>query len=203
MKGRKMRRAFLTKGIKAAAGAAVIMLMLGAILPAEKEVEVEPHCGINMERYVAEQAAAIREEELLTVARAKDMEKPKEVTITKSEEQMLLKLTMAEAGGEDLIGKALVMRVVLNRVLDPEFPDTVEGVICQKNQFSPLWDGRYYDMVPDEQCYIALAMINGGWDESYGATYFRTNEDGATWHSEALTTLFTHGGHTFFRDDKG
>lgn len=200
MKGRKMRRAFLTKGIKAAAGAAVIMLMLGAILPAEKEVEVEPHCGINMERYVAEQAAAIREEELLTVARIKDAEASKSVTITKAEEQMLLKLTMAEAGGEDLEGKALVMRVVLNRVLDPEFPSTVEGVICQSGQFSPLSDGRYFDMIPDDDCYIALSMVQGGWDKSYGATYFRTNMDGATWHSENLVTLFTHGGHTFFKE---
>ena len=81
-----------------------------------------------------------------------------------------MKLTMAEAGGEDLEGKALVMRVVLNRVLDPEFPSTVEGVICQSGQFSPLSDGRYFDMIPDDDCHIALAMVQGGWDESYGAT---------------------------------
>ena len=200
IKGIDMKRGFVKKAIKTAAGAAAIMLVLGALPPAEQEVEVEPHYGIKMERYIAEQAAAIREEEQLTVSRIKDAEASKSVTITKAEEQMLLKLTMAEAGGEDLEGKALVMRVVLNRVLDPEFPSTVEGVICQAGQFSPLWDGRYYDMVPDEQCYIALAMINGGWDESYGATYFRTNMDGSTWHSENLTTLFTHGGHTFFKE---
>jgi len=195
-----MRRAFVKNAIRTAAGTAAIMLMLGATaLPKQEEEPVEPRYGISMERYIAEQAAAIREEEMLTVARVKDAEKPKPVTITKSEEQMLLKLTMAEAGGEDLIGKALVMRVVLNRVLDPEFPSTVEGVICQQDQFSPIWDGRFYDMVPDEQCYIALSMVQGGWDESHGATYFRTNSDGPTWHSEALTTLFTHGNHTFYR----
>lgn len=196
-----MRRAFLKRATKVAAGAAVIMIMLGATkLPKQEEIIEEPHYGISMERYVAEQAAAIREEEQLTATRIRDAEKPKKVTITKAEEQMLLKLTMAEAGGEDLEGKALVMRVVLNRVLDPEFPDTVEGVICQKDQFSPMWDGRYYDMIPDDDCHIALAMVQGGWDESYGATYFRTNMDGSTWHSENLMTLFTHGGHTFFKE---
>jgi len=193
-----MRRRFVKSAIKTAAGTAAIMLMLGAFPQRQEEVR-EPHYGISMERYVAEQAAAIREEELLSSTRIREAEKPKKVTITKSEEQMLLKLTMAEAGGEDLEGKALVMRVVLNRVIDPEFPSTVEGVICQKDQFSPIWDGRYYDMVPDEQCYIALNMVQGGWDESHGATYFRTNSDGPTWHSEALTTLFTHGNHTFYR----
>lgn len=193
-----MRRRFVKSAIKTAAGTAAIMLMLGAFPQRQEEVR-EPHYGISMERYVAEQAAAIREEELLSSTRIREAEKPKKVTITKSEEQMLLKLTMAEAGGEDLEGKALVMRVVLNRVLDSAFPNTVEEVITQAGQFSPLWDGRYYDMVPDEQCYIALAMINGGWDKSYGATYFRTNMDGPTWHSEALTTLFTHGNHTFYR----
>lgn len=196
-----MKRGFVKKAIKTAAGAAAIMLALSVTaLPKQEEKVIEPRYGIKMERYIAEQAAVIREEEQLTVSRIKDAEPNKSVTITKAEEQMLLKLTMAEAGGEDLEGKALVMRVVLNRVLDPSFPNTVEGVICQENQFSPLWDGRYFDMIPDEQCYIALAMINGGWDESYGATYFRTNMDGATWHSENLVTLFTHGGHTFFKE---
>lgn len=195
-----MRRRFVKSAIKTAAGTAAIMLMLGATaLPKQEEEPVEPRYGIKMERYIEEQAAALRDEEYLTANKIIEAKKPQEVTITKYEEQMLLKLTMAEAGGEDLTGKALVMRVVLNRVLDPEFPSTVEGVICQKDQFSPLWDGRYYDMVPDSDCYIALNMVQGGWDESHGATYFRTNSDGPTWHSEALTTLFTHGNHTFYR----
>lgn len=201
IKGIDMKRGFVKKAIKTAAGAAAIMLVLGVTkLPEQEEIVEEPRYGISMERYIEEKAAELREEETLTAVRLRDAEKPQKVTITKSEEQMLLKLTMAEAGGEDLEGKALVMRVVLNRVLDPAFPSTVEGVICQVGQFSPLWDGRYYDMVPDDDCYIALSMVQGGWDKSYGATYFRTNMDGATWHSENLTTLFTHGGHTFFKE---
>lgn len=201
IKGIDMKRGFVKKAIKTAAGAAAIMLVLGVTkLPEQEEIVEEPRYGISMDRYIQEKAAELMEEEKLTATRLRDAEKPQKVTITKAEEQMLLKLTMAEAGGEDLEGKALVMRVVLNRVLDPEFPSTVEGVICQQDQFSPIWDGRYYDMVPDSDCYIALNMVQGGWDESHGATYFRTAVDGPTWHSEALTTLFTHGGHTFFKE---
>ena len=187
------------KATKVAAGVAVIMMALGALPPAEKEVAVEPHYGIKMERYVAEQAAALREEEMLTSSSKKPERQI--FTLNGSTQEMMLKLAMAEAGGEGLKGKALVMRVVMNRVISPDFPDTVEEVICEPGQFSPMDDGRYYDMIPDEECEKALYMVTHGWDESHGATYFRTAVAESTWHSENLQPLFTYGGHTFYRDD--
>ena len=190
------------KGIKAAAGAAVIMLTIGALPPAEKEVAVEPHYGIKMERYVAEQAAALREEELLTSSTSKKPEHQRQIfALNGSAQEMMMKLAMAEAGGEGLKGKALVMRVVMNRVLSSDFPETVEEVICEPGQFSPMDDGRYYDMVPDEECEKALYMTMHGWDESMGATYFRTAVAESTWHSENLQPLFTYGGHTFYKEE--
>lgn len=44
---------------------------------------------------------------------------------------LLEKVAMAEAESEDTEGKALVMLVVLNRVWDARFPDTIEEVIMQ------------------------------------------------------------------------
>lgn len=172
------------------------MLLLGRVPESRTEVTMEPHCGISMERYQAEMAAVLREEEELTRASGR-----REVlSLSEESADMLMKIAMAEAGGEDLTGKALVMNVVVNRIRDKEFPDTVEGVIFQPGQFSPISDGRYYDMVPDEDCHKALYMVVNGWDESKGATYFRTNVSGETWHSEALHKLFTHGNHTFFKE---
>ena len=46
-----------------------------------------------------------------------------------TEKIMLLKLAMAEAEGESTEGKALVIRVVLNRVQSEDFPGSVEEVI--------------------------------------------------------------------------
>ncbi len=90
----------------------------------------------------------------------------------------LAKIAMAEAESEDTEGKALVMLVVLNRVWDDEFPDTIEEVIFQKGQFSPISNGRYDEVEPDEDCYRALQLIQtGGWDESHGATYFESKSD--------------------------
>lgn len=105
-----------------------------------------------------------------------------------------------EAESEDTEGKALVMLVVLNRVWSDEFPDTIEDVIFQKGQFSPISNGRYDEVEPDEDCYRALQLIQtGGWDESHGATYFESKSD-STWHSENLTFLFKHGKHYFYKE---
>lgn len=111
----------------------------------------------------------------------------------------LAKLAMAEAESEDTEGKALVMLVVLNRVWDDEFPDTIEEVIFQKGQFSPISNGRYDEVEPDEDCYRALQLIQTGWDKSRGATYFESKSD-STWHSENLTFLFKHGKHYFYKE---
>lgn len=46
-----------------------------------------------------------------------------------------------EARGESFEGKQAVARVVLNRTVDPEFPNTVCKVVHQKGQFQ--WVGRH------------------------------------------------------------
>lgn len=51
------------------------------------------------------------------------------------EEEILLKVAMAEAEGESTEGKALVMLVVLNRVLSNDFPDSIEDVVSRKVNF--------------------------------------------------------------------
>lgn len=112
---------------------------------------------------------------------------------------MLAKIAMAEAESEDTKGKALVMLVVLNRVWDDEFPDAIKDVIFQKGQFSPISNGRYDEVEPDEDCYRALQLITDGWDKSRGATYFESKSD-STWHSENLTFLFKHGRHYFYKE---
>lgn len=116
------------------------------------------------------------------------------------ERKMLLQITMAEAEGEPLKGKAMVMRVVLNRLEGKKYPNTIEGVIFAEGQFSPILDGRYYTVIPDDDCYEALDMVLNGWDESQGATYFRTIVDYETWHSRSLQHLFDLGKHAFYKE---
>ena len=116
------------------------------------------------------------------------------------EAEMLMKIAMAEAEGESTEGKALVMMVVLNRVWSDGFPDTIEEVIFQKNQFSPVREGgRYYTTEPNEDCAKALEMVLDGWDESQGALYFEAKGNDDSWHSKNLEFLFQYGGHKFYR----
>lgn len=80
----------------------------------------------------------------------------------------------AEAGNQSLTGRRMVADVILNRVDDPDFPDTIEGVITQRNQFTSYWDGgmdRVYE--PDKLTIRAVQMELE--HRSYpGLIYFRT-----------------------------
>lgn len=115
------------------------------------------------------------------------------------ESYMLMKIAMAEAEGESVEGKALVMLVVLNRVWSDGFPDTIEEVIFQPGQFSPVTEGgRYYTTEPDDECREALEMVMKGWNESHGALYFESCE-ADSWHSRNLEFLYQVGNHKFYK----
>lgn len=115
------------------------------------------------------------------------------------DEYLLVKIAMAEAEGEDVDGKALVILTVLNRVNSNEFPDTIYDVIYQPSQFSPVGSGRFDAVEPSDECYQALNMVIDGWDESQGALYFESCDNADNWHSRNLEHLFTHGRHRFYR----
>lgn len=117
---------------------------------------------------------------------------------TDYESQLLLKLAMAEAENQDIEGKALVICVVRNRIDSEDFPDTIEEVIYQENQFTPILDGRFDAAIPNEDCYTALDMVLNGWDKSGGATYFEVTSDDDTWHSTHLDKLYEHQDTTFY-----
>lgn len=113
--------------------------------------------------------------------------------------EILLKIAMAEAEGEPVEGKALVMLVVLNRVWTDGFPGTIRDVVFEKGQFSPTAEGgRYWTTEPNEECYEALRMVEQGWDESEGALYFEAC-GGDCWQSRNLEYLFQVGNHRFYR----
>lgn len=59
-----------------------------------------------------------------------------------SDAYLLGAIIQCEAEGEPYEGKLAVGSVVLNRVKSSYFPNTITGVIYQKNQFSPVASGR-------------------------------------------------------------
>ena len=126
--------------------------------------------------------------------------------ISDEDYENLLRIVEAEAGGEDETGKLLVANVVLNRVKNEAFPDTVTDVIFQKEngvcQFSPVSDGRFYSVKVSEGTVEAVDRALNGEDVSQGALYFvarnHANPEYMNWFDTKLTWLFAHGGHEFY-----
>lgn len=76
------------------------------------------------------------------------------------EMELIAQLVQAEAGNQSLEGKRLVVDVVLNRVADPRFPDTVEEVIFQPGQFSVVNNGAFdkaaWNMTEEDFAAVAI-----------------------------------------------
>lgn len=115
------------------------------------------------------------------------------------ESYLLAKIAMAEAESESTEGKAMVILVVLNRVFSPEFPDTIEEVIFQDGQFSPIKSGRWDAVEPDTDCWAALDLVYAGWDESEGALYFEAEWNENTWHKDNLKFIKKVGKQNFYK----
>lgn len=64
----------------------------------------------------------------------------------------------AEAGNQGLLGKRLVVDVILNRVDDEGFPDSIEEVITQPTHFKSYWNGAMDRAEPMEETYEAIRL---------------------------------------------
>ena len=116
------------------------------------------------------------------------------------ESYLLAKIAMAEAEGCNTQTKTLIIMCVLNRVWSDEFPDTIEEVIFQENQFSPIDNGRWDRVEPNEDCYEAVKIVmEAKYDYSGGATYFESCADEDNWHSRNLEFLYESEGIRFYK----
>lgn len=118
------------------------------------------------------------------------------INITNEELLLLSKLVTGEARGESYEGQVAVAAVVINRVKDPRFPDTIRDVIYQKNAFSVVRDGSI-NMQPTESAYNAARDALYGDDPTKEAVFF-WNPDIATckW-IKTLNPYLRIGNHVF------
>ena len=164
---------------------------------ADRKIEV---CEINTTDIVAETQPEEKEEIQETDVPEESSGMIGSMDWDSEDAYLLAKIAMAEAEGEDVEGKALVILVVLNRVWSGKFPDSIPEVIFQDGQFSPVSNGRFDRVEPDSECYEALELIQlNKWDESQGALYFESDGK-SNWHRNNLHFLFQHGNHYFYTD---
>ena len=88
-----------------------------------------------------------------------------------SDQYLLARLVYAEARGESYKGKVAVAAVVLNRVRSSAFPNTISGVIYQKNAFESVSNGSI-NKTPDSDSIRAAKEAMNGWDPTGGCLYF-------------------------------
>ena len=135
-----------------------------------------------------------------------EAQNPHVIEADEEDVEALCRIVEAEAGSEDEEGRILVANVVINRVNDKNFPDTIKEVVLQQKngvaQFSPVGSGRYYRVEISEATYTAVEKALAGEDISQGALFFvsrkRADSDSIRWFDENLKFLFEHGGHEFF-----
>ncbi|MBE5869057.1 MAG: cell wall hydrolase [Lachnospiraceae bacterium] len=117
-----------------------------------------------------------------------------EVTFAEGDRYLLANLIYCEAGGEPYEGQVAVGAVVINRLLSSKFPNTITGVIYQKNQFSPVKSGRYALALSQnratEKCYRAADEAMAGVTNVGNCLFFRTPIEGLTG--------IRIGGHIFY-----
>ena len=85
--------------------------------------------------------------------------------------ELLARLIHGEARGEPYVGMVAVGAVVLNRVKNSKFPNTLAGVIYQEGAFDAVSDGQI-NLTPGEQSRRAARDAMNGWDPTGGCLYY-------------------------------
>ena len=95
---------------------------------------------------------------------------------------LLMQIARSE-GGETLEGQLWVMGVILNRLNNEQFPNTIEEIVSQKRQFEVYSSGAYKKADVNINSHLALAELEKGNNPTMGAIYFEanTNSDNS-WH---------------------
>lgn len=82
----------------------------------------------------------------------------KSKTYTEEDLYVMSHVIMGEAEGESWEEKIGVGSVVLNRVKDERFPNTIKDVVFQEGQYACTWDGNY-DKTPNKESVKAAKYL--------------------------------------------
>ena len=117
-------------------------------------------------------------------------------TIVSADHRLLAKLVYAEARGEPYKGQVAVAAVVLNRVRSASFPNTISGVIYQRNAFTCVNNGSINN-APDSSCIRAALDALNGWDPTGGCLYYYNPKTATDDWIRTRTVQTVIGRHSF------
>ena len=117
-------------------------------------------------------------------------------TSNTSDIQLMARAINGEARGEPYEGQVAVGAVILNRVKDSRFLNTISGVIYQSGAFTAVADGQINaPIAEDSTVYKAAQDAMNGWDPTGGCVYY-FNPNTATnrwiWSRPLVKTIGKH-----------
>lgn len=116
--------------------------------------------------------------------------------IVQKDELLLARAINAESRGEPYEGQVAVGAVIMNRVADTRFPNSVSEVVYEPGAFSSVRDGQINAAVENAPKKAARDAING-WDPSGGCLYFyNPNKTKNKW-IRSRPIVITIGSHIF------
>ena len=124
------------------------------------------------------------------------------IQLSQADAWRLMKIAVVE-DNTDAESQAHIMACILQRVADPNFPNSIEEVIRQKDtegryQFSSVKEGKYDRAMPNIDSHYALAMLEAG-NVKTDALFFEASYAKGTWQSKNLLYLFTVGGTRYYK----
>ena len=116
------------------------------------------------------------------------------VSTNSNDLNLLARVIYGEARGEPYTGQVAIGAVVLNRVRNSSFPNTIAGVIYQSGAFDAVSDGEI-NLAPNSTAKKAAQDALNGWDPTYGAIYYfnpKTATNKWIWSRPMTVTIGNH-----------
>ncbi|MGG4390503.1 cell wall hydrolase [Priestia megaterium] len=113
------------------------------------------------------------------------------------EKDLLARLVRAEAESEPYSGKVAVATVVLNRVDNPTFPNSISAVINQSGQFSPVSNGEISKPADADSIKAVNEALTFNRNLGAGSLFFYNPKTATSRWLDSKQTTVVIGNHTF------
>lgn len=114
----------------------------------------------------------------------------------------LARIISSESKGEPMLGQIAVGNVVVNRVKDSRYPDTIKDVIFDTNygvQFQPVSNGTIYEEPVQSAVLAAKMTLEGAQVVGDSLYFFAPALSQGTWIVNNATYHTTIGNHQFYQ----
>lgn len=177
-----------------------LALMLLTIISANFCSTKEVTDRVIVKEIVETQKLALTEYELSKLYTCKqETRKDSCLEVNQLDANLLMLISRAE-GGDTLNGQLWTMRTILNRLSNGSFGNSIWEIISSFGQFAVFINGSYIYADVNSNTHLALAMIEGGWNETQGALYWRMDKDSeGSWHDNNLEYIATIEGNRYYR----